>query len=166
MQYLGSKGNRMEMQAESKASVLNLRSLSFVLVAIGLFVSGYLSYTHLAGVSTACIEGGGFNCDTVATSVYSTLLGIPVAYLGFATYVFIGAILVLQTRVGILIEYGNVILFAVTLFGFLFSVWLVYVQVVLIEALCIWCLVHEVNITILMVVTGIRIWGDLRASRA
>lgn len=136
---------------------LNLRTLSLILFVAGLFVSGYLSYVKLTEVPMVCVGGGVFNCEVVQNSVYSRLLGIPIAWLGFAVYITLGAILVLEDRIAFLREYGITLFFGINLFAWLFSMWLVYVQFVLLQALCPWCLTHETIITVLFVVSVIRL---------
>ncbi len=134
-----------------------LRITSLILVAIGFAISSYLSYTKLTDTSVVCAESGAINCEVVQTSSYSKFMGIDVAYLGFAAYLFLGAIILLENRVGFLQEYGVTLIFGVTLFAFLFSMWLVYVQVALLQALCLWCLGHEITMTLLFIVSGLRL---------
>ena len=105
-----------------------------------------------------CVEGGVFNCDVVSGSVYARIFGIEIAYLGFLTYLVLGALLLLQGRISLLRDYGTAIVFGITLFAFLFSMWLVYVQVVLLQALCPWCLAHELIMTILFIISSVRLW--------
>jgi len=142
---------------------LNLRTLSLILVVVGLFVSGYLSYVKLTEVPMVCVGGGVFNCEVVQNSVYSRLFGIPIAWLGFAVYITLGVILVLDNRTTFLREYGITLFFGINLFAWLFSMWLVYVQFVLLQALCPWCLTHENIITILFIVSVIRLKRMLNA---
>lgn len=156
---------QMDSSSKSKYSTrsfLTLRNFSFVLIIVGLLISGYLSYTELFQTEVQCVEGAGFDCDAVQGSNYSKLAGIPVAYLGFGTYLLLGGLLLFQNRLEILRSYGLVLFFGITLFAFLFSMWLVYVQAVLIANFCIWCLGHEVIITILFMITGIRLWRALQ----
>jgi len=141
-----------------------LRTISLLLVAAGLFVSGYLSYTKLTQTSMVCVEAGAFNCDVVASSVYSRIFGIEIAYLGFLTYLVLGGLLVLQTRISLLRDYGTTLIFGITLFAFLFSMWLVYVQVALLQALCPWCLAHEIIMTLLFAVSAVRLWQTLKSA--
>ena len=140
---------------------LSLRTLSLILVVAGLFVSGYLSYVKLTEVPMVCVSssvaGGAFNCEVVQNSVYSRLFGIPIAWMGFVVYILLGAILVLENRAAFLREYGMMLFFGLNLFAWLFSMWLVYVQFVRLQALCPWCLAHETIITILFVVSTIRL---------
>ena len=141
---------------------LSLRVVSLLLIGVGIIVSGYISYTELTKTAIQCIQGTGFNCEVVQSSVYSKLAGIPVAYLGFATYLFLGALLLLENRIAFLQDNGVMIVFGITLFAFLYSMWLVYVQAVLLEAFCPWCLTHELAMTLLFVVSGLRMWKSLR----
>jgi uncharacterized membrane protein len=142
---------------------LNLWHISLVLVVIGVLISGYLSYAELTDTSTVCIESGAFDCDAVQSSVYSTLMGIKITYLGFATYVGLLVLLLLEPRVGILREYGAMIVFGITLFAFMYSMWLVYVQAVYLQAYCQWCLSHELTMTILFIVSALRLRNVLTA---
>nr|MBA3873645.1 hypothetical protein [Anaerolineae bacterium] len=97
----------------------------------------------------------------VQSSKYATLFGIPIAYLGFATYLVIGALLLLQNRVSFLQEYGVMIEFGVIMFAFLFSAWLVYLQAFQLKAFCMWCLSHELTMTLLFVVSILRLKRSL-----
>jgi len=126
---------------------------SLVLVAIGIFISGYLSYVKLTETQTVCISGGSFNCEVVQSSRYATLFNVPIAYLGLATYLVLAALLLLQNRVPFLREYGVMIQFGIILFAFLFSVWLVYLQAFQLKAFCVWCLSHELTMTLLFLVS-------------
>lgn len=153
-----------DVNASSGRSPFTLRNISLVLVVLGLLVSGYLSYTKLAGGELLCVEGESWNCDVVQNSVYSDMFGIPVAYLGFATYALIGVLLLFQNRIGFLRDYGTVMLFGVVLFAFAFSMYLVYVQGAILGAWCIWCLAHEAIMTVLFVLTGVRLYRELRGA--
>ena len=132
-----------------------------LLVVIGLVVSGYLSYLKLAEAPAVCVETGPFNCNVVLNSRYSELAGIPIAYLGFAVYVALGVVLLLETRLPILRQWGLLLMFGLGLFAWLFSMWLVYVQVVLLEALCPWCLTHETNFTLLFALICYRLYRGM-----
>lgn len=141
----------------SRFSGINLRHVSLVLVVIGLIVSGYLSYVKLTNVPMACAANSVFNCDVVQNSTYSRMFDIPIAWLGFATYIIIGILLLMQNRVAFLQEYGMLILFGIVLFAWVYSMYLVYLQFFVLRALCMWCLMHEANFTILFIVTTLRL---------
>ena len=140
-----------------------LRIVSLVLVVIGLLVSGYISYTKLTNTSLVCEEGAVVNCDIVQNSVYSKLAGIEIAYLGFLSYLVLGGLLIMENRLAFLQDYGKILLFGITLFAFLYAVWLVYVQAAILAAYCLWCLAHELTITLLFIVSAVRLWRSFRA---
>jgi uncharacterized membrane protein len=139
-------------------SRLSLRGIELALVALGLIVTVYLSYVKLTDVPMACVAGGAFNCDVVQNSAYSRLFGIPIAWLGLGTYLILGVLLVLENRIGLLRDYGIILVFGIALFAFIYSVFLVYVQVAILQALCPWCLAHELIMTFFFIAASIRLW--------
>jgi len=136
---------------------VTLRTISIILIVIGILITGYLSVAELTNTTTACIESGAFNCDVVQNSAYSKMMGIPIAVLGFGTYLILGALVTLENRVGLLKDYGVVLVFAITLFGFLYSAWLTYIEFFQLKALCPWCLASATVMTLLFVVSGLRL---------
>lgn len=147
----------MDMSQLRPAFKLNLWTVSVLLVIFGIFVSGYLSYVKLTDVPMACAVDSGFDCASVQNSNYSEIMGIPIAWLGLGTYLVIGGLLLMQYRSEFMRQNGMLILFGIVFFAFLYSMYLVYVQGVLIEAWCQWCLMHEANMTVLFIVTILRL---------
>ena len=141
--------------------MITTRRIQLLSVILGLLVSGYLSYLKIADAPSVCLKTGPFNCDVVLNSRYSELAGIPIAWLGFAVYVLVGAVLLLEERSPILQRYGTLVVFGIGLFAWLYSMWLVYVQVALLGALCPWCLSHEINFTVLFTLICWRLYGDM-----
>ncbi len=139
-----------------------LHIISLVLVVLGILISGYISYTKITNTSVVCIANDPHSCDVVQSSIYSKLAGIDIAYLGLLTYLVLGALLLLENRLQILQEYGRLLVFGITLFAFAYSVWLVYVQAAILNAFCTWCLSHEVTMTVLFIVSAVRLWQHLR----
>ena len=139
----------------------NVRRAQFLFVFVGLVVATYLSYLKLTDVPAVCVEAGAFDCNVVLNSRYSELAGVPIAFLGLAVYVIIGALLLLEKRVAFLRAHGTLIVFGIGLFAWLFSMWLVYVQVGLLQALCPWCLTHEANFTLLFGTIVYRVYRTL-----
>ena len=120
-----------------------------VLCLIGIGVAGYLTYTHYAGIHVLCLSSGG--CETVQSSVYSKLAGVPVAVLGLAGY--IGILLSLAIRN----DFGRMAGFGTALIGFLFSMYLTYRELFTIKAICQWCVSSAVLMTLLTILTAIRV---------
>lgn len=141
--------------------MITIRRIQLLSVTVGLLISGYLSYLKIADVRSVCLETGPFNCDVVLNSRYSELAGIPIAWLGFAIYVIIGVVLLLEVRNPVARQYGALIVFGLGLFAWMFSMWLVYVQVALLGALCPWCLSHEINFTILFALICRRLYSEM-----
>lgn len=152
-----AKGNKDESGFQ-----FNAWHLALILVVLGLIISGYLSYVKLLNVPIICSENETFSCSTVQASKWSRLSGIPIAYLGFGLYTIIGTLLLLEKRVAFLEEYGRLIIFTLGLFGWLFSMWLVYIQAFIILAFCQWCLAHEFNFTVLFGVILYLLWQHLQ----
>lgn len=148
-------------QTSVSASRFTLRNATLVLVVLGLFITGYLSYTKLANTSVVCVESSAFNCDAVTSSIYSKFLGIDVAYLGFGLDVLILAVLLLERRVDFFRNYGVMILFGLTLWGFLYHDYLTLMAVTRIQALCIWCLAAHTTMTLMLIMTSIRLYRVL-----
>lgn len=147
---------------------ITLRHVSLVLAVIALLITGYLSYTKLTNTELLCVESDAISCDSVNSSAYAYFprgSGIPVAYLGFACWVVIGAILLLETRIGILREYGVTLVFGLALFGFIFHSYLTYTSITYVGALCPWCLAAHAIMTLLLIVTGIRLYRSLFAAQ-
>lgn len=136
------------------------RRVQLLLVLVGLVVAGYLSYLKLAAAPAVCLATGPFDCNVVLNSQYSELAGLPIAYLGLAVYIAIGSIQLLERRVAFLRQWGLLLIFGIALFAWLFSMWLVYVQVALLQALCPWCLTHETNFTILFALVCYRVYRE------
>ena len=126
-----------------------LRIAIGVLTVIGIGIGGYLTYTHYAGLHVLCLSSGG--CETVQHSSYSKLDGIPVATLGLAGY--IGILISLAIRG----EAGRALGFALALVGFLFSMYLTYREAFTIHAYCQWCLGSATVMTLLAILTTIRV---------
>ena len=141
-----------------------LRLLSLILVIVGLAISGYLSYVKLTEVPLVCVANSDvFNCEVVQNSAYSRIAGIPVAWLGFATYIALFALLLLENRIEFLKQNGILVIFGITLFAWLYSMYLVYLQLFVLKALCPWCLGHETAMTLLFIVACLRLRKTLAA---
>lgn len=136
---------------------LNAKTLSILVLIVAIGISAYLSYLKIADTSAVCVSGGSFDCGLVLNSIYSEIGGVPIAWLGLATNVIVLALLLLEGIVPSLRTYGPIIAFAIVLFAFVFSVYLVYVQAALLQSYCPWCLTHEALITVLFILTGWRL---------
>lgn len=159
--------DNLAVESGSRAtSIFNARNLSFAILLAAILISGYLSYLKVANVDAQCVASGTFDCGTVLNSAYSELAGIPIAWLGLATNLLVVGLLVLENRIGILREFGVALVFGVVLFATLFSVYLIYIQAVVIQAYCPWCLTHEALIFLLFGVSVYRLWAWMNRETA
>jgi uncharacterized membrane protein len=125
-----------------------LRATIAILSLLGVGLTGYLLYVRYTGGAIACTSGG---CATVQSSRYAQLLGVPVAALGASAYL---AILATTARRDELALVAGV---AVALVGVAFGAYLLYVQLVVIEAVCEWCVASDVVMSALAVLTLLRL---------
>jgi uncharacterized membrane protein len=130
-----------------------LRSLALAVLAMaGMGVAAYLTYTHYADQPIAC--GGLGGCETVQNSEYATLVGIPVALLGI---LFCAGLLALAVwrlaRLPLAEEWGPLAAFSLTLTGVAFSAYLTYIELFVLEAICVWCVTLATIITTSWLIT-------------
>ena len=127
------------------------------LSAGGALVSGYLGVKRLTGGNLACTRWA--ECDVVNNSVYAKIYGVPVAFIGLAGYLVLMclAVAALQTEGATqrrLLTLG----FLLALGGFGFSVYLTYLELYVIEAICVWCVISAILITLLTLLSGMNLW--------
>jgi len=128
------------------------------LVALaGVFVALYLTLYKLGYIGTlACSIG---SCETVQTSKWATFLGFPVGAWGAGYYVFVLTLAIAGLGGRFADSRGlSQLLVGVTSFGLLFSLWLTYLELFVIHAICQWCVISAILATILFVLS----WLDLR----
>jgi uncharacterized membrane protein len=132
-------------------SVDRLRAAIATLSLVGAAVAAYLVYTRYSGASIFCQTGG---CETVQSSKYAEVAGIPVAVLGLVGY---AAILLTATFPGpTSATFG--VMFAVV--GVAFGGYLLYAQLVLIDAVCQWCVANDVVISLVALACLWRFRGE------
>jgi uncharacterized membrane protein len=114
------------------------RMAAALLALLGLLDSIYLSLERLTGGALVCPVGGG--CETVQSSAYALFLGFPVAYIGVIGYLALLVVALVSLNVE---RIGGVsvsgVLLALASAGLLFSLYLTYLQIAVIGAICFWC---------------------------
>lgn len=125
------------------------RAIAFV-AALGVGVATYIAISESNGGSPVCLAGG-TGCRTVAESSYSHVAGVNIAIFGA-----IGYLLLLATAffANDLARFGG---FVVSLGGFGYSVFLTYIEIFKIEAICQWCVASAVLMTILFLLDATRL---------
>jgi uncharacterized membrane protein len=126
--------------------------LAALVALAGLFVAIYLSLYKLGYIGTlACSVG---SCETVQLSKWAALLGVPVAVWGVVFYVAtlgvslagLSAPLADNRRL-------SQLLVAMTGFGVLFSLWLTWLELFVIHAICVYCVTSALIVTLLLVIS-------------
>ena len=133
-----------------------------MLAFIGVFVATYLTLYKLGYIGELqCAVG---SCETVNTSRWATFLGLPVAAWGLGFYIATLALVML----GIQPRYADSRAFSVALvgltgWGVLFSGWLTYLELFVIDAVCMWCVISAI-IVVLMFIVSIADLRDFRVA--
>jgi uncharacterized membrane protein len=124
-----------------------------VLLLVGSFAAGYLTYVEVTDTTAICGPIG--NCNLVQQSTYAKLFGIlPVGVLGLVGYLAILlAWLVVQLGKPQSRRIAGLALWVFAWFGTLFSIYLTFLEPFVIGATCAWCLTSAIIMTLLLVVT-------------
>jgi uncharacterized membrane protein len=127
---------------------LNITLITIVLALAGAAVSFYLLTVHWGWWLAVCLGVG--NCEVVNTSIYSELLGIPVALLGALTYI---SLIVLGALIwkDILAEYARLARFLLAAIGVAFSAYLTYIELFVLHEICPWCVLSAILITLIAI---------------
>ncbi len=126
-----------------------LRGIATFLATFGIGVATYIAIAESGGGSPVCVAGG-HGCQTVAESSYSHLLGVNIAIFGIFGYVLLLAAALLRG------DLARMTGFAIALVGFGYSLYLTYLEVFTIEAICQWCVASAVLMTLLFATNSLR----------
>lgn len=127
------------------------RAIAFV-ATLGIGVATYITIADSGGGHPTCLAGGG-GCQTVAESSYSHIAGVNIAVFGIVGYI------LLLLSAFFANDYARFGGFAVALGGFGFSVYLTYLELFTIEAICQWCVASAVLMTIQFLLNATRLIG-------
>ena len=128
---------------------------SIALVIVGLLVSIYMTIYKVTSNNSMCLGSG--DCSTVNASIYSEVNGIPVAVIGVLGYLAILVVHYFENRNRFFKENSTLMIFGMALTGFLFTVWLIYVEIALLKALCPFCLTSQAAMTLIFIIAVIRL---------
>jgi uncharacterized membrane protein len=131
-------------------SEADLRRAIAFLATLGLAVATYIAIADANGDAPVCLAGGG-GCERVAESSYSELAGVDVAILGIFAYA------VLLSTAFLVGDGVRLLGFLTALGGFGFSVYLTYIELFRIEAICEWCVASAVLMTLAFLIAATRL---------
>lgn len=130
----------------------NLQRAIAFFAALGIGVATYIAIAEAGGGSPVCLAGGS-GCKTVADSSYSHVAGVNVAVFGIVGYVLLLASAFFANDAA---RFGG---FLLALGGFGYSIYLTYIEIFKIEAICQWCVASAVLMTILFLLNATRLIG-------
>lgn len=125
------------------------RAIAFV-AALGIGVATYIAIAESGGGSPVCLAGGQ-GCATVAKSSYSHVAGVNIAIFGIVGYCLLLASAFFADD---LARFGG---FLVALGGFGYSIFLTYIELFKIEAVCQWCVASALLMTIIFLLSATRL---------
>ncbi|GAB4410338.1 MAG: hypothetical protein Fur0044_04080 [Anaerolineae bacterium] len=133
-----------------------LTLLMILLTMAGLGVSGYLMWGYtVPGATLSC--GASSGCETVKNSIYANLAGIPLPLLGLVSYAALLVLLALQGQPVIRgrgwVPYVALSIFGVSLAGVLYSAYLTYIELFVIDAICRWCVASAIIMVAIFVLS-------------
>ncbi|MEK7862450.1 MAG: vitamin K epoxide reductase family protein [Chloroflexota bacterium] len=111
------------------------RRATAAIAAVGTLISAYLTWVHYSGSLALCVGVGG--CEAVQTSRYAMVGTVPVALIGLGGFVTILAVALARVRWPR--PELDLALFALSLTATLYVLYLSYVEVVVLGAICPWC---------------------------
>jgi protein-disulfide isomerase/uncharacterized membrane protein len=136
------------------------KSLSLVFSLIGFLDSLYLLWVYTSPLHPLACLGTG--CDAARASAYSSLAGLPLPLYGVVAYLALALLLLAEplapARIALGIHYA---VGAIAAAGFLFSLYLTYLEASVIHAWCFWCIVSGLAMTLVLALS----LPDLRRTR-
>ncbi|GIW65544.1 MAG: hypothetical protein KatS3mg094_063 [Candidatus Parcubacteria bacterium] len=128
--------------------MLKQKNLIFIFSLIGFLVASYLFYIEFKNNSPICFTNS--SCDFVLKSKYSKFLGLPVALWGVFYF---GSVLVLN-----FFEKTRNLLKIISFLGFIFALYLIYLQAIVLKSFCIYCLIADISSIIIFLILFLNIF--------
>ncbi len=138
----GSEPKSIDRSGVSRPAIL-----AAIVALIGIADSAYLTAKHFSGTQVPCSIISG--CESVLTSSYAEIAGIPTAAFGVLAYL-------IAFSLALFTAFGNRSLWKV--FGVLvflmsgFTLWLIYLQAFVIGAFCQFCLISAATTLTLLAI--------------
>jgi uncharacterized membrane protein len=134
-----------------------LKRVSIALGVIGMIDAAYLTWIKFSHTEAICGLG---SCSEVNSSVYSEINGVPIAVLGLGAYIVIVAIHLLEDQRNWIGDNALMLIFGLTLIGVLYSAYLTFIEVWVLRAICPYCVISAVVITLMFIISIMRTLRD------
>ena len=137
---------------------MSKRQIIALLALLGILVASYLTLYKVGAIAELVCRTG--SCETVQLSRWATFLGLPVAAWGIVFYL----VLIALALAGLQPRYADsrtvsLVLVLWTGWGVLFSGWLTYLELFVINAICQWCVVSAVLVLLTFLVSVLDLRG-------
>ena len=129
-----------------------IRIIIFVLGVCGFLVAKHIRNHKTQNTPLVCPIG--FDCHAVVHSDYSKFIGMPVEFLGMIYYALVAlAYLFIIFMPGAMPNLLAILLVITSLIAFLFSVYLIIVQIFILKKGCSWCIVSAIISALIFTLT-------------
>lgn len=113
----------------------------------GIAASAYALYLHYSEGPVFCDINAWFNCDVVNKSIYASIKGVPVAVAGLAGYGFLLLLSAMEIFEISVSRKSRLLLPAAAVSGFIFSLYLTYIEAFVLATFCLICVLSLVFIS-------------------
>lgn len=151
---------RSSASSTTQAGQSRIPGIVLLLSVIGVGIAGYLTYTHFDESALVCAVG---DCGTVQSSKYSEIGPVPIAILGLGMYVALGLLAFSRMRggLGMSFKQATIAAWAITLAGFAYALYLTYLEIWVIKAICQWCVASAIVTGLILIAETILLWRVL-----
>lgn len=133
-------------------------AVSLALAVAGIADAVYLTIVHYDTKALVCGLG---DCETVQTSRYAEIAGVPIALLGVLMYVAIAVLGLSRFRLPMQADRLTFAIFAIALAGTAYAAYLTYLEIAVIDAICQWCVVSALLTLGIFLLEGANVWRRL-----
>jgi len=129
-----------------------LRKIIIIIAILGLSDATYLLIVKLTSIKALCAPSLG-DCWSVNNSIYSEWNGIPISVFGMLAYISIILLLTLLNRFSFIKNFTHIFVVGIALIGFIFSIYLTFLQIAVIKAICPFCIISAITMTTVFVLS-------------
>lgn len=144
---------------------MHRRMIVAVIALCGILVATYLTLYKMGMIGALTCSVG--SCETVNLSKWAVFAGAPVAAWGVGFYITTFAVAMAGVQPKFAYEkWPSIALTALTGWGVLFSGWLTYLELYVINAICMWCVISAILVLIMFIVSVWDLMAFTREERA
>ena len=121
-----------------------MRYLILVLGIAGAVVSGLALQVHYSTATEPCSINAHWDCGVVNHSPFAVLHGVPVAAIGIAGYLMLAALGFFRQRFALML---------VVIAAFCFALRLTFIEELVLEVWCLYCVISQTIIALLLVLS-------------